>query len=40
MIPDSLLQTLISQLVDAISCARAGDWSVGYDALLDGLHHA
>jgi hypothetical protein len=40
MIPDFLLQTLLSQLVDAIGCAISGDWSVGYDALLDGLHRA
>jgi hypothetical protein len=40
MIPDFLIDTLLDQLVDAISCAMAGNWSIGYDALLDGLHQA
>jgi hypothetical protein len=37
MIPDSILQTLLSDLVTAVAYAMRGEWSSGYNLLLSGL---
>jgi hypothetical protein len=40
MIPDFIMETLLSHLVDAIRYATSGEWSSGYEALLQGLRQA